>query len=112
MTAKSKRPSADAGIDELQAWAARANRAAVSPVGASAPYPGVPATTREPEPSGRRDARRGSLLPKVLLAVGAAAAAYLVISFVIGLLMTLLMIAGGVALIYAVYRIGRRHGSS
>jgi len=58
----------------------------------------------------RSGIRGGSLLPKVALAVGIGLAAYLVFSFIIGLVMTLLMIVGGVALLYAAYRIGRRHG--
>jgi hypothetical protein len=54
--------------------------------------------------------RGGSLLPKFLLVVGIGLAAYLVFSFIIGLLMTLLVIVGGVALLYAVYRVGRWQG--
>lgn len=125
MTSKPKNPSADAHIDELQAWAARANKAATGDAGAPAgtgsarttpPPPasaaasfGLPAMSRSREATGS-GRRGGSLLPKVLIALGIGVAAYLVFSFIVGLLMTLLMIVGGVALIYAVYRVGRWRG--
>lgn len=114
MASKSKNPSADAHIDELQAWAARANRASGG-AAASAPAPAPTAFSSVPT-SGRDVVRpadtglRGTLLPKVLIALGIGVAAYLVFSFIIGLLMTMLMIVGGVALLYAVFRIGRWYG--
>lgn len=113
VTSTSKRPSADANIDDLHAWAARENKAAskAAPSGdiTSTRFSSVPATDRG-EAAGWSGLGGGSLLPKVLLVLGAGVAAYLVFSFVIGLLMTLLMIAGGVALLYAVFRIGRWRG--
>lgn len=113
MASKSKNPSADAHIDELQAWAARGNKAGGA---AAPPAPAPTAFASVPASSGRGAVRpagsglRGTLLPKVLIALGIGVAAYLVFSFVIGLLMTLLMIVGGVALLYAVFRIGRWYG--
>jgi hypothetical protein len=49
-------------------------------------------------------------MPKVLLVVAAGLAAYVVFSLIIGLLTMILMVAGGVALLYGVYRFGRWHG--
>lgn len=57
------------------------------------------------------DIRGNTLIPKVLLVVAAGLAAYVVFSFIIGLLTMILMIAGGIALLYGVYRFGRWHGS-
>jgi hypothetical protein len=108
----------------LHAWAARTNKAAagnaeargtgsarVTPpaVDTSMTFSSVPATDHGREMTGS-GTFGGSLLPKILLVVGVGLAAYLVFSFIIGLLMTLLMVVGGVALLYGVYRIGRWRG--
>jgi len=86
-----------------------AARATPPAVDTAMTFSSVPATDYGRGASGY-DMRGGSLLPKVLLVIGAGLAAYLVFSFIIGLLMTLLMIVGGVALLYTVFRIGRWRG--
>ncbi|MBR7831171.1 hypothetical protein KDK95_33000 [Actinospica sp. MGRD01-02] len=128
MTSDSGRPSADANIDALQAWAAGSDSSSGAGNGArrgagnkperrrstaffSVPGPG----RRSPDRSAGSEKsaygfRGNSLIPKVLLVVAAGLAAYIVFSFIISLLMMILMIAGGVALLYGVYRFGRWHG--
>ncbi|MBR7837670.1 hypothetical protein KDL01_30610 [Actinospica durhamensis] len=128
MTSKSNGPSAHADIDELQAWAARANKAAVGSAGttpstptasagstpgaAPSAFSSVPTPSYGQAVSERRGSglRGGSMLPKILLVAGAGIAVYLVFSFILSLLMTLLMIVGGVALLYGVYKVGRWRG--
>lgn len=119
MTSDSGRPSADANIDALHAWAAGADSGAGagnkperrrSTASFSVPGPG----RRSPDRSAGTekpayDIRGNTLIPKVLLVVAAGLAAYVVISFIIGLLTMILMIAGGIALLYGVYRFGRWH---
>lgn len=117
MTSKPNKPSAAADIDELQAWAAGGEKAATSNAsrpgagagGGTSAFSSIPVTTRSQRPAG--SGSRGSLLPKVLLVAGIGLAAYLMFSFIVGIVMTILMVVGGIAALYAVYRIGRRRGS-
>ncbi len=112
----------------MQAWAARANKAApgsadtarsaptasagTAPGAAPSAFSSVPTPSYGQAVSERRSTglRGGSMLPKILLVAGVGLAAYLVFSFILSLLMTLLMIVGGVALLYGVYKVGRWRG--
>lgn len=114
MTSKSRRPSAEADIDELHAWATGASSGAGA--AQTAPAAAKPTATASVPTSGKTRTKRAptlrgsTLLPKALLVIAVGLAAYLVFSFVLGLLMTLLMIVGGAALLYAAYRIGLWQG--
>jgi hypothetical protein len=135
VTKKPSGPSADAGIDELQAWAARSKAAStntntpgVGMTDAGAPRTSPPRTgaahgpsvfssvsvpARNADPDGQ--SLRGMLLPKVLVALGLGVVGYLVLSFIIGILMMVLMVLmvlGVAAVVYVAYRIGRQRGRS
>ena len=112
MTSKSKRPSAEANIDELHAWATgetRTNAATKTATATATASAGMPARGKERVKRGLRE-NGAAVLPKVVVVIAVGLAAYLVFSFIIGLLMTMLMVAGGAALLYAAYRIGLWQG--
>ncbi|WP_034264205.1 hypothetical protein [Actinospica robiniae] len=114
MTSKPKQPHAQAHIDELQSWAARENRTGARPV----PDPADTAMTfsvAAPARDNGRVAERtpapwgGSLLPKVLMVAGLGIVGYVVYSFIVGLLMMLVLVAGAAAVAYLLFRFARRH---
>ena len=110
MTSKSKRPSAAAGIDELHAWATgQTTTSATSTPPASVPAQGGLRGGKE-RVKRRFRVDAAGVLPKVLVVIAVGLAAYLVFSFIIGLLVTMLMVVGGAALLYAAYRIGLWQG--
>lgn len=97
--AEKQQPHAQADIADLQAWAAGDN---------SPPTPRAEVPTQR---DGGRDAAPAGLanhpmMPKVLVIAGVVIVGYLVIAVVVHLLMMLLMIVGGIAAVYAAYRIG------
>lgn len=106
MTSKSKRvqeqartqPHAQADIADLHAWATGGS-------GAPAPRADIPAQ-RDERDSGPTGLAGHPLMPKVLIIAGVVVVGYLAIALVVHLLMMLLMVVGGIAAVYAAYRIG------
>lgn len=91
-------PHAQADIADLHAWATGGS-------GAPAPRADIPAQ-REDRESGPGGLANHPMMPKVLVIAGVVIVGYLVLAVVVHLLMMLLMIVGGIAAVYAAYRIG------
>lgn len=97
-----KQPHAQADISDLQAWATGES-------GAPAPRAGIPAQRdgRDSDSAGRSGS---PLAPKVVVVAGVAILGYLALALVAHLLMMLLMVMGGIAAVYAAYRVGYWRG--
>lgn len=99
---QARQPHAQADIADLQAWAVGGNAA-------PAPRPDGPSPANEGA-STRADLPGGPLLPKLLVVAGVVLVGYLAFLFLVHLVMMLLMVVGGIAAVYAAYRIGYWRG--
>lgn len=106
--AREQRPHAQADIADLQSWAA-SSQGGIGGAGATVSSAAEVAAQRETR--SRTGGLAGHpLAPKVLVVAGVVIVGYLAVMLVVHLLMMLLMVLGGIAAVYAAYRIGYWRG--